>query len=206
MQLFGLIGPAHRPLLQVIKQSVDHEFDLTDDDRVAMRQGLLRHEAWVDAPHGHGHAVGAELIGDFITAVDVTRHRGNSHQVGLQIEVDGLDVFVGEHHLVLVFRNGSGDGEQAGEGGIKCSIEVNRAGCQRVGFRIDEVNDASAHENLLWRSRSTLQRSRLREVSPKLADPHQNVACGRRGTPDGPDIVFLKSYATYYKLRQDASG
>src|SRR6266403_2490244 len=36
--------------------------------------------------------------------------------------------------------------------------------------------------NLLWRDRSTLQRPRLREVSPKLADPHQNLAYRRRGT------------------------
>src|SRR5580704_15396120 len=38
-----------------------------------MLQSFLRHEARMHAAHGHGYTLGAELVGDFVAAVDVTR-------------------------------------------------------------------------------------------------------------------------------------
>ena len=92
-----------------------------------MLQRFLRHEARMHAAHGHGYTLGAELVGDFVAAVDVTRHRGDSDQVRLQIEVDGLNVLVGEHNFVLVARNACGNCEQARERGVQRSIHVLRA-------------------------------------------------------------------------------
>jgi len=39
------------------------------------------------AAHEDGHALGAKLVGNFVSAVDVTRHRRNPDEVRPQIEV-----------------------------------------------------------------------------------------------------------------------
>ena len=70
------------------------------DHRVAMLERLLRHEARMHAAHDHGHAPGAKRVGDLVAAVDVARHGGDADEVGLEIEVDRLDVLVGQHHFV----------------------------------------------------------------------------------------------------------
>ena len=64
------------------------------------------------ASHHHRYALGAELICDLISTIDVARHRGNSYEIDFQIEVDGLDVLVREHHLVLIARNRCSNGKQ----------------------------------------------------------------------------------------------
>ena len=147
VEFVRLVGSLHRTLPQIVEQLVHHQLDFANHHGVGMLQRFLGHEARVHAAHDDRHAFDAELVGDFIAAIDVTGHRGNSDQVRLQIEVDRLDVLVGEHDFVLVAWNGRGDGEQAGERGIERSIQVNRAGRQRIGFRIDEMNDACAHRN-----------------------------------------------------------
>ena len=78
-----------------------------------MLQRLLGHEARMHAAHNHGHAPRAECVRDLVAAVDISRHRGNPHQIRLQVEIDGLDVLVGQHDLVLIAGNAGGDGEQA---------------------------------------------------------------------------------------------
>ncbi len=142
------VGPAQRALREVVEQSVDHQFHFADDDRVGVLKRLLRHEARMDAAHHHRHAFGAEAVGDFVTAVDIARHRGNPDHVGLQIEVDRLDIFVGQHDFVLIARNDRGDRQQAGERRIKSAVEVERARGERVGFRVDEVDNARPHRCL----------------------------------------------------------
>src|SRR5271169_6750519 len=101
----------------------------------------------MNAAHRDRHALGAELIGDLIAAIDVARHRGNPDEIALQIEVDRLNVLVGEDDLILVAGNGGGDGEQAGEGRIERSVHINRAGRKRVRLRVYEMNDTGAHRN-----------------------------------------------------------
>ena len=137
MQRLGFVGAAHRPPFEIVEQLVDDELDLADNDGVAMLERLLRHEARMDAAHDHRHAFGAESIGDLVAAVDVTRHRRNADEIGLQVEIDGLDVLVGEHHLILVARDAGGDRQQTGERRIQRPVHVERAGGQRIGFRID---------------------------------------------------------------------
>jgi hypothetical protein len=111
MQRVRLIGSAHRPLFEIIEQFVDHELDFANNDCIAMLQRFLRHEARVHAAHDDGDALGAELVGDFVAAIDVTRHGGNPHEVRLQIEVDRLNVLVREHHFVLVAWDSCGNCE-----------------------------------------------------------------------------------------------
>ena len=94
-----------------------------------------------------GTPLARNSIGDFVAAVDITRHRGNPDQVRLQIEVDRLDVLVGQHHFILVAWDGCGDGEQAGKRRVQRPIQVDRAGRKRIRLRIDEMNDAGAHEH-----------------------------------------------------------
>jgi hypothetical protein len=79
----------------------------------------------------------------------VTRHRGNADEVRLQIEVDGLDVLVCEHRFVLVAWYGCGNRKQSCKGRVQRSIHIQRAGRQRIRFRIDQMNDAGMHENPL---------------------------------------------------------
>ena len=102
-------------MFEIVEQLVDDQFHLADHDGVAMRKRLLRHEARMDPAHDDGNALGAEFVGDFVAAVDVARHCGNPDEVGLQIEIDGLDILVGENHLVPVTRDRSGDREQPGQ-------------------------------------------------------------------------------------------
>ncbi len=117
-------------MLEVVQELVDHEFDFSDHHGVAMLKRLLRHEARVDAAHHDRGAAGAKPVGDFIAAVDITRHRGNPDEVGLQPEIDGLDVLVRQHHFVSVARDHRGDGEQAGKRRIQRALEIDRAGRQ----------------------------------------------------------------------------
>jgi hypothetical protein len=70
------------------------------------------------AAHHDRHALRAEAVGDLVTAVDVARHRGDADQVALQVEVDGLDVFVGQHDLIPVARDAGRHRKEAGEGRI----------------------------------------------------------------------------------------
>src|SRR5271167_2225541 len=98
MQRVRLVGTAHRPLLEIIEQLGDHELDFPDHNSIAMLQRLLWHEAWMHAAHDDGYTLLAKLAGDFVAAVDVTRHRGNSNEVRPQIEIDRLDVLVRKHH------------------------------------------------------------------------------------------------------------
>src|SRR5260221_7452116 len=140
-----------------------------------MLQSLLRHEAWVHASHHHRHALDAEPVSDLISAVDVTRHCGNSHQIGLQIEVDRLNVLVGENHLVLVFRDTGGNGQQARSGEYSARLKyigrvvsesvfglirwmmrvrTKTSFCPKTGFLLAEpptrVGSDQADSNLLW--------------------------------------------------------
>ena len=141
--------PCSCALLEIVEQLVDDELDFADDDRIGMLQRFLRHEARVHAAHDHRNAFGAEFVGDLVAAVDVTRHRGDADEIGLQIEIDGLDIFVGQHHFVLVARNAGRDREQARERRVESSVHVQRAGGERIGFWIDQMNDTRGHENLL---------------------------------------------------------
>ena len=105
-----------------------------------MRERLFRHEARMHAAHDHRHAAAAELVGDLVAAVDVGGHGGNADHVAFQVEVDLLDVLVGQHHLVPVARDGGGDGEQAGDRRIERAVEVERPCRQGIRLRIDEMD------------------------------------------------------------------
>jgi hypothetical protein len=140
-----------------------------------MLQGFLRHEARVHATHHHRHILGAEPIGDLISAVDVARHRGNSRQVRLQIEIDSLDVLVREHHLAVVFQNRGGNGEQPGKGRIQRPIEVNRASCKGISLGINEVDEprwmSRVRTEPPFRSQPVLQPRRRQKASKTSSKP-----------------------------------
>ena len=85
MQLVGLVGALHFALLKIVEQSVNHQLDFADHDGITVRERLLRHEARMHAAHDDGNAFGAELVGNFIPAIDVARHRGNADKVGLRL-------------------------------------------------------------------------------------------------------------------------
>ena len=140
-----LVGAAHLALLEIVEKLAQHELDLADHDRVAMRERLLRHEARMHAAHRHRHPARPEGIGDLVAAVHIAGHGGDADEVRLQVEVDGLDVLIGEHHLVAVARNPRGHGEQARQRRVQRPVEIQRARGQRIGLRIDEVNDPVAH-------------------------------------------------------------
>ena len=124
MQSVRFIGAAHRSVFEIVEQLADHQLDFADNDGVGMFECFLRHEARMHTAHDHGHALGAELVGDFVAAVDVARHGGNADHVGLQIEVDRLDILVGEHDFVLVARNDRGNCQQARQRGVKRPVHI----------------------------------------------------------------------------------
>jgi hypothetical protein len=47
------------------------------------------------AAHDDRHAAGAKRIGDLVAAIDVARHRRDADQIGLEMEIDCLDVLIG---------------------------------------------------------------------------------------------------------------
>ena len=122
-----LVEPLHGPAPEVVEQLVHDQLGLADDHGIAMGQGLARHETGMHAPHDHGNASGAKGIGDIVAAIDIAGHRGNADEVGLQVKVDGLDVLVGEHDLVVFARNAGCNGKQTRERRIKRPIQINRA-------------------------------------------------------------------------------
>ena len=85
-------------------------------DRVGVLERFLRHEARVHPAHHHRDAARPEGVGDLVAAVHVAGHRGDADEVGLEIEVDRLDVLVGQHDLVAGRGDGRRDGQEAGEG------------------------------------------------------------------------------------------
>jgi hypothetical protein len=86
---------------------------------------------------------------NFITAVDVTRHRGNADKVRFQIEINGFDILIGQHHLILIAWDRGGHRQQSGKRRIERTIHVQRTGRQGIGLRIDEMNDARLHVVIL---------------------------------------------------------
>ena len=124
----------------------------------------------------------AELVGDLVAAVDVGGHGGDADQIALQVEVDLLDVLVGQHHLVAVARDGRGDREQAGDRRVERAVQVERPRRQRIGLRIDEMDHP-------WRidgsSRGSVSGS-LRGIKAYLIAMPKPVArngCGCRPVP-----------------------
>jgi len=67
---------------------------------------------------------------DLVAAIGVARHRRDADEVGFEVEIDRLDVLVGEHDLVAVAGNGAGHREQPGQGRVQRAIEVLRPGRQ----------------------------------------------------------------------------
>ena len=124
MQPVRFVGAAHLAPLEIVEELIQHQLHLADDHRVAVLERLLRHEARVHAAHHHRHPARPECIGDLVAAVHVARHGGDADEVGLEIEVDRLDVLVGQHDLVTVARDGAGDGEQARERRVQRPIQV----------------------------------------------------------------------------------
>jgi choline dehydrogenase-like flavoprotein len=57
------------------------------------------------AAHDDRHAARPKRIRDFVSAIDVARHRRDADEIGFEVEVDRLDVFVGQDHLVTIRRN-----------------------------------------------------------------------------------------------------
>ena len=92
-------------MFEIVEELVDHEFGLADHHGVAMLERFLRHEARMDAAHDHRHTPRAERIRDLVAAIDVTRHRGDADEVGLKVEIDRLDILVGQNHLVAISRH-----------------------------------------------------------------------------------------------------
>jgi hypothetical protein len=80
---------------------------------------------WTPA-HDHRHPALSECIGDLIAAVHVTRHRRDANEVRLELEIDRLDVLIGQYHLITISRNGARDGEQACKRRVKRPIEIER--------------------------------------------------------------------------------
>ena len=115
MQRVRFIKSSQTPALEIVEDFVHDEFRLADDDCIAMVQRLLGHETWMHAAHDDGHASRPELVRNFIAAIDVTRHRGNPNQICLKVKINWLDVFVGEHNLVLIARDACRNREQAGK-------------------------------------------------------------------------------------------
>jgi len=148
MQLVGPIGAAHASVLQVVEDLGQDHLRFADAHRVAMRQRLLRHEARMHAAHDDRHATPAELVGDLVAAIDVGGHRGDPDHVAFQVEIDLLDVLIGEDHLVALARDGGGDSEQPGDGRIERAVEIERTRCQRIRLRIDEMDDSMPHRCL----------------------------------------------------------
>ena len=95
MQFVRLIGAAQRSLFEIVEQFVDDELDLADHDGVGVLERLLRHEARVHTAHDDGHALGTEMVGDLVAAIDVARHRRNPHHIAFEVKIDGLDILVG---------------------------------------------------------------------------------------------------------------
>jgi hypothetical protein len=82
--------------------------------------------------HHARHPARPEGVGDLVPAVHVAGHGGQADQVRLQVEVDRLDVLVGQHHLVAVARNARRDGEQARERRVESPVEIQWARGQRI--------------------------------------------------------------------------
>ena len=115
-------------MFQIVEEPVDHEFDLADHHSVAMLEGFLRHEARMDPAHDHRHTPRAVGVRDLIAPIDVTRHRRDADKIGLKVEIDRLDVLVGQNHLVAISRHRRSHGQQPGQRGIEGTIEIQRPG------------------------------------------------------------------------------
>src|SRR4030095_1492531 len=140
-----LVGAAHLAALEVVEQLGEHQLDFPDHDRVAVPPRLPRHEARVHAAPHDGYSAGPECVRDLVAAIHVARHRRDADEVGFEVEVDRLDVFVGEHDLVPLARNGTGDGGQTRERRVEGAIQVLGPGRQRISLGVDEMDDPVSH-------------------------------------------------------------
>src|SRR6185295_4038969 len=108
-------------------------------------------------------------------------HRRDTDQVRLEVEVDRLDVLVGQHDLVLIAGDGGGDGEQAGQRRIEGPIEVLRTRGQRVRLGVDQMDDAATH------GRAPLDRGSFAVARPCDVRPPNGTAAGGGTASAGSD-------------------
>ena len=105
MQPVGLVDAAQLALREVVEHLRHHQFRLADHHGIGMLERLVGHEARVHPAHDDRNAARPERVRDLVAPLDVAGHRRDADQIGLQIEIDRLDVLVGQHDLVLVGRN-----------------------------------------------------------------------------------------------------
>jgi hypothetical protein len=145
MQLAGFVDAAQLALLEVVEHLRHHELGLADHHGIGMLERLAGHEARMHPAHDDRNAARPERVRDLVAALDVAGHRRDADQIRLQVEVDRLDVLVGQHDLVLVGRNRRRHRQQAGNGRVESSVHVKGAGGERLGLRIDQMNSSRAH-------------------------------------------------------------
>jgi hypothetical protein len=116
MQLAGFVDAAKLALLQVVEHLRHHQLGFADHHGIGMLERLVGHEARVHAAHDHRDTARPECVGNLVAALDVTGHRRDADQVRFQIEVDRLDVLVGQHDLILVGRDRRGHRQQSRNG------------------------------------------------------------------------------------------
>ncbi len=83
-------------------------------DGVGMRGDLVRQRRGVDAAHDHGHAAGAELVGDLVGAAGGEGFDRDAHEVRGLVVVDDVDTVVPEAHVDAGRRQPGDDAQVEG--------------------------------------------------------------------------------------------
>ncbi len=112
VRLVGSTVEAGQPTaLDVVEHPRPEPFCIADHDGVEMLGGFLGAEGGVKAAGDHNLAAAAEFVGDFVGPRRQRRHKRDADHVARRVEIQRLDVFVADRHLVVPRRQ-RGDGRQ----------------------------------------------------------------------------------------------
>ncbi len=145
MQRVRLVNAFQVAGFEIVEHLGHDQLRLADDYRVGMGQRFLAHEARVYAAHDDGNSAAPELIGNLVTALHVTGHGRNSDHIDFQVEIDLLDILVGQYDLILILRYAGRNREQTRQRRIKRAIQVARSRGERVCLGVDQMDDPGAH-------------------------------------------------------------
>ena len=104
VNLVGLVDLLQLAVAPVLQQLGPHQVGLALHDRVGMIQCFFGLERRMESAEDDRHAAFAELVAELIRAQRRADRGGHADQVPAAVEVDVLEAFVAQRHVVVVGR------------------------------------------------------------------------------------------------------
>jgi hypothetical protein len=105
-KLLTLIDPLHPAIFQVRKNAIEYPFCFTHDNGIRVLERFFWKGRRVHAPHQNRDAFFAKMVCQIISTRGIEGERRDTYKIGLPVEVDLLDGFVGDMDFPTLGKEG----------------------------------------------------------------------------------------------------